>query len=151
MTIRDRVVAEAREWLRTPYRHLAAVKGAGCDCVGLLAGVYGAAGLVMNFEMPFYAPQWHLHQKGRQLLLDELAKYAEEVTDPRPADVAVFWFGHAYSHTAIVIDWPVCLHASLASQVVELIDAQRDLHLKRCQRKYFRPKAILEADLIVHQ
>ncbi|WP_375449539.1 NlpC/P60 family protein [uncultured Devosia sp.] len=37
---RDRVVAAARQWLGTPYRHQAATPGAGCDCLGLLRGVW---------------------------------------------------------------------------------------------------------------
>jgi NlpC/P60 family putative phage cell wall peptidase len=36
------VVAAAREWLGTPYRHQAATLGAGCDCLGLLRGVWRA-------------------------------------------------------------------------------------------------------------
>lgn len=36
----DAVVSAAREWLGTPYRHQAATLGAGCDCLGLLRGVW---------------------------------------------------------------------------------------------------------------
>lgn len=36
------VVAAAREWLGTPYRHRASTLGAGCDCLGLLRGVWRA-------------------------------------------------------------------------------------------------------------
>lgn len=36
----DLVVAAAREWLGTPYRHRASTPGAGCDCLGLLRGVW---------------------------------------------------------------------------------------------------------------
>ncbi|HTM78012.1 MAG TPA: NlpC/P60 family protein [Devosia sp.] len=36
----DLVVAAARVWLGTPYRHQAATLGAGCDCLGLLRGVW---------------------------------------------------------------------------------------------------------------
>lgn len=42
---------EAARWIGTPYRHQAAKRGVGADCIGLIAGVwagvYGAA--------PFYA------------------------------------------------------------------------------------------------
>lgn len=34
------MVAAARLWLGTPYRHQAATLGAGCDCLGLLRGVW---------------------------------------------------------------------------------------------------------------
>lgn len=38
----DAVVSAARAWLGTPYRHQAATLGAGCDCLGLLRGVWRA-------------------------------------------------------------------------------------------------------------
>lgn len=36
------IVAAARQWLGTPYRHRASTLGAGCDCLGLLRGVWRA-------------------------------------------------------------------------------------------------------------
>jgi NlpC/P60 family putative phage cell wall peptidase len=37
-----RIVAEALEWVGTPYRHQGALKGVGCDCLGLVRGVWQA-------------------------------------------------------------------------------------------------------------
>ena len=34
------IVEEARSWLGTPYHHQAALKGVGCDCIGLLRDVF---------------------------------------------------------------------------------------------------------------
>jgi NlpC/P60 family putative phage cell wall peptidase len=43
MTItRTTIVAEARSWIGTPYRHQASLKGVGCDCLGLVRGVWRA-------------------------------------------------------------------------------------------------------------
>lgn len=36
----ERIVAVARSWLGTPYRHQACAKGAGADCLGLIRGVW---------------------------------------------------------------------------------------------------------------
>ncbi|AKR54742.1 hypothetical protein XM25_02775 [Devosia sp. H5989] len=36
----DRIVLEARRWVGTPYRHQASTLGAGCDCLGLVRGVW---------------------------------------------------------------------------------------------------------------
>ena len=36
----ERVVTAARAFLGTPYRHRASMPGAGCDCLGLLRGVW---------------------------------------------------------------------------------------------------------------
>ena len=35
-----RIVAAARGWIGTPYRHQAACRGAGCDCLGLVRGLW---------------------------------------------------------------------------------------------------------------
>jgi NlpC/P60 family putative phage cell wall peptidase len=42
MTIRQTIIAEARAWIGTPYHHQAARKGVGCDCLGLVRGVWRA-------------------------------------------------------------------------------------------------------------
>lgn len=39
---REEIVAEARRWIGTPYRHQASLCGVGCDCLGLLRGVWRA-------------------------------------------------------------------------------------------------------------
>ena len=41
MTVRNAaIVSEARAWIATPYVHQQATKGAGCDCLGLVRGVW---------------------------------------------------------------------------------------------------------------
>jgi NlpC/P60 family putative phage cell wall peptidase len=42
---RDEIVAEAREWIGTPYLHLQREKGRFADCVGLVIGVARRFGL----------------------------------------------------------------------------------------------------------
>lgn len=37
---RAAIVAAARGWIGTPYRHQASLKGAGADCLGLVRGVW---------------------------------------------------------------------------------------------------------------
>jgi NlpC/P60 family putative phage cell wall peptidase len=39
---RIRIGAEARAWIGTPDRHQASLKGMGCDCLGLVRGVWRA-------------------------------------------------------------------------------------------------------------
>jgi len=36
----ERIVAAARLWVGTPYRHRASTLGAGCDCLGLARGIW---------------------------------------------------------------------------------------------------------------
>ena len=37
---RAQIVAAARAWIGTPYRHQASLRGVGCDCLGLVRGVW---------------------------------------------------------------------------------------------------------------
>ncbi|MET3926176.1 NlpC/P60 family protein [Devosia sp. 2618] len=50
----DAVIAAAREFLGTPYRHQASLVGAGCDCLGLLRGVWRALYGAEPVAMPPY-------------------------------------------------------------------------------------------------
>lgn len=45
MTTRAEIVAEAREWIGTPWKHQQYMKGVGCDCIGMVKGVALALGL----------------------------------------------------------------------------------------------------------
>ena len=65
---RARVLAIAQDWIDTPYQHQASARGAGCDCLGLIRGIwreiYGAEPL----SVPAYTPDW-AEQKGEETLL----------------------------------------------------------------------------------
>jgi cell wall-associated NlpC family hydrolase len=108
---RAAVVEEAREWLRTPYHHMGRVKGAGVDCATLLAEVFARAGAVPRFGIPFYPPDWHLHRDAERYLGFVLEHAREIESDPLPADMALWRFGRCFSHGAIVVDWPLVIHA----------------------------------------
>lgn len=54
----ERAVAVARGWIGTPYRHQAAVQGAGADCLGLLRGVWRAVYGAEPEEVPPYTEDW---------------------------------------------------------------------------------------------
>jgi NlpC/P60 family putative phage cell wall peptidase len=114
---RRRVVDEAQSWIGTPFHHAARVKGAGVDCLMLLAEVYERAGVMRHIEPPFYVPDWHLHQNAERYL-EGLLAYAREVTEPQLGDVALFRFGRTFSHGAIVVEWPRLIHAYWAIGVV---------------------------------
>ena len=55
---RGRVVAAARGWLGTPYRHQASVKGEGADCLGLVRGVWREVVGDEPEAPPPYRPDW---------------------------------------------------------------------------------------------
>lgn len=53
-----RIVAAARAWIGTPYLHQASLKGVGCDCLGLLRGVWREVIGAEPEPLPAYAPDW---------------------------------------------------------------------------------------------
>jgi NlpC/P60 family putative phage cell wall peptidase len=108
---RAAIVTEACEWIGTPFHHGARIKGAGVDCLMLLAEVYERAGVTHHIEPPFYVPDWHLHRDAERYL-EGLLHYARPIEEPPlPGDVALFRFGRTFSHGAIVTGWPRLIHA----------------------------------------
>jgi len=108
---RQEVVAVARTWLGTPYHAMGRVKGVGVDCLTLLAEVYTEAGIIPRVDIPYYPQDWHLHRSNERYL-EGLSRYACEIeTAPLPGDIALWKFGRCMSHGAIVVEWPVIIHA----------------------------------------
>lgn len=109
---RAAVVAEALSWIGTPFHHGAAVKGAGVDCAQLLIESFAVVGVGRPVLEP-YAPDWFLHERGDDLerFVRWVERYAAPVTVPAPADVALFRYGLAVSHAAIVVGEHVVVHS----------------------------------------
>jgi NlpC/P60 family putative phage cell wall peptidase len=51
-------VRAARSWIGTPYMHQASVKGVGCDCLGLLRGVWRDVLGAEPEVVPAYTADW---------------------------------------------------------------------------------------------
>jgi NlpC/P60 family putative phage cell wall peptidase len=58
MTTREQIVAVARDWLGTPYHHQASVKGVGCDCLGLIRGLWRELQGPEPEALPAYTRDW---------------------------------------------------------------------------------------------
>lgn len=122
---RARVTALAREWIGTPYRHGARLKGIGCDCT-FVACVYEAAGLVPHLDIAPYTPQAHLHREG-SLYLDLVLRHGRRTDAPLPGDMALYRYGRAFSHGAIVVEpgWPAVVHGDMGARcVIEAVGDQ---------------------------
>lgn len=116
--LRQRVVDEVITWLGTPFHHEARVKGAGVDCLMLLAEVYERAGVVEHVDPPHYPPDWNWHHDIERYL-EGLLRYAREIEGPPGAgDVALFKVARTFSHGAIVVEWPRVIHAHWINGVV---------------------------------
>jgi len=64
--LRVSVVREAESWIGTPFHHAARIKGAGVDCLMLLAEIHERAGIIPHIDPPFYVPDWHLHRDAER-------------------------------------------------------------------------------------
>jgi cell wall-associated NlpC family hydrolase len=116
---RAAIVAEAKSWLGTPYHHYGKLKGIGADCSQMPIKVYAAAGVFEDFDTGPYPTDWHLH-RAEERYLGFVRRRAREITlrEVKPGDFAVFKIGRCFAHGAIVIDWPLVIHAYIRRGVV---------------------------------
>jgi NlpC/P60 family putative phage cell wall peptidase len=120
---RTQIVAEARSWIGTPYRHQASLKGVGCDCLGLVRGVWRAFHAREPEPMPAYAPDW-AEATGRESLAEAAARHLTPI-DPAsfmPGDLLLFRWraGLPAKHAAIVTAPDKMVHAHDGAAVAEV-------------------------------
>lgn len=117
----QRIMAEARSWIGTPYRHQGSAKGIGCDCLGLVRGVwreiYGA-----EVEVPpAYSSDW-AETTGEETLLNAASRHlqARPIGEVRPSDVLIFrWRPYLPAkHCGIATDPGRMVHAYQAAGAV---------------------------------
>jgi cell wall-associated NlpC family hydrolase len=136
---RLQVLQEALSWLGTPYHHAARVKGAGVDCGQFPSAVFTSQGVVKPFRIPVYPPDWCKHRDDERYLNIVLSMGHEIPGPPLPGDMAVWRWGRAYSHGAIVLEWPrIIIHAYVGLGVT-LADAAADQNLAGRPVRFFSP------------
>ncbi|MCF2903547.1 NlpC/P60 family protein [Octadecabacter sp. CECT 8868] len=89
------LVSAARDWIGTPYVHQAARRGAGCDCLGLLRGVWAEVSGTPVLAVPPYTPDWSEPQ-GDEVLWRGAVKHLRRKakTDAAAGDVLLFRMRH---------------------------------------------------------
>lgn len=121
--MKERIIAEAETWLRTPFHHEARVKGAGVDCGMFIWEVFKAVGLPTPESVPHYSRDFMLH-RDQEWYVRIILQFCDELQgEPEPGDIALFLHGRLYSHGAIVVSWPRIIHASAADKCVAWGDA----------------------------
>jgi NlpC/P60 family putative phage cell wall peptidase len=123
MPTRADIVAEARAWLGTPYRHQASLKGVGCDCLGLVRGVWrGVIGQEPE-RAPPYVPGW-AEASGEETLAAAGFRHLVPVRceAAMPGDVLLFrWRAHLPAkHAAILTAATTMVHAHDGAAVAEV-------------------------------
>lgn len=117
------VVAAARQWLGTPYHHQASLRGVGCDCLGLVRGVWRDLLGPEPEAPPPYSRHW-AGSRGEEALALAAARHLLPVPPvaARPGDVLLFrWRSHAPAgHCAILVAPDAMIHAHDGAAVCEV-------------------------------
>jgi NlpC/P60 family putative phage cell wall peptidase len=119
----EKIVAAARGWIGTPYRHRASCKGAGCDCLGFLRGVWRE---VIGDEPelpPPYSADWAEANKT-EALAEAARRHLREIAldEIAPGDVLLFrWRAHLPAkHCAFLVAPDRMVHAHDGAAVAEV-------------------------------
>lgn len=120
---RAAIVAAARRWIETPYLHQASLLHVGCDCLGLVRGVWREIVGEEPEIAPPYSATWAATLDGERLL-DGLARHFQPISlnDHLPGDVLAFRLrGHLpATHLAIATTPTRMIHAQSGACVAEV-------------------------------
>ncbi len=120
-SVASAVVSEALSWVGTPYRHQGSRKGVGCDCLGLLLGVWRALYGAEPERPGPYAPDW-AEAGGEDRFLDAARRHcqAKPLAELRAGDLVLFrWRPHLPAkHAGIMVGPERFVHAYQGSAVV---------------------------------
>lgn len=121
----DRIVALAEDWIGTPYRHQGATKGVGCDCIGLIRGIWRELYGEEPETVPAYAPDW-AERSGEDRLMDAARRLFGEVVpmgEAKPGDLLLFrWRPDcAAKHVGILVGPQHFIHAYEQSAVTRSV------------------------------
>ncbi|MEO1100578.1 MAG: peptidase P60 [Pseudomonadota bacterium] len=119
---RSDIVAAARRWIGTPYRHQASMRGVGADCLGLLRGVWREQCGDEPETAPPYSPDW-AEILGEETLLMAARRHLVErdIGGAEAGDVLLFRMGAGCpaKHCAIRSPSDRIIHAYWGRSVVE--------------------------------
>ena len=134
---REDIVKIAREWIGTPWVHQASVKGVGCDCVGMVRGIYTeltgktVAG-AMDYTRSFYL------FSGEERLKNEIGKYFMEVPmeEATSGDVLLISILNLPSHHIGILADDTFIHSW--EDIGKVVEIPYDAAWKRLTKAVFR-------------
>jgi NlpC/P60 family putative phage cell wall peptidase len=118
-----RVIEAARGWIGTPYVHQASTPGHGCDCLGLVRGVWRTFHGSEPQPMPGYTRDFGEAAGDENILrLARERLVAVEPANMQPGDLLVFRWRHGAvaKHMGFLAAGPSLIHAWERGGVVEV-------------------------------
>ena len=112
--LQRRVIAEARSWIGTPYRHQASLKSVGCDCLGLVRGLWRALYGSEPEALKPYSADWAEAGGTDALLVAARRHFIEKpMLEMSAGDLILFRWkpSHAAKHLGILVSEQAFIHA----------------------------------------
>lgn len=120
--MREQILTEARSWIGTPYCHQASRKNAGCDCLGLVRGVWREIYGQEPLSLPPYTSNW-AEECGEETLLNAAIQCLVPIPneDAKPGDIILFRMrpNAPCKHMAILSGPTTMIHAYWGRAVTE--------------------------------
>ena len=153
---REAVITEALTWQRTPFVYGQCVKGVAADCGRFIASCLNNSGAqkIDVASLPQLSPQWFLHRADGSFI-DLIKRFAGEYrlspealyemwggptkALPEPADIVVAKCGRDWAHSALVIEWPKVICASMGRSVAVWQDIYRSPQFGHRELRFFDP------------
>jgi len=111
---RQAVIDEAISWVGTPYQHQCSTKNVGCDCLGLVRGIWRKLYGAEPVKLPPYTPDW-AETGGHETLRDASNHYLDliQMQAVMPGDVLLFRMqaNVPAKHMAVLVEPDLIVHA----------------------------------------
>ncbi len=87
----ERILTEARRWIGTPYVHQMSARQSGCDCLGLVRGIWRELVGAEPEALPAYSADWGEPQ-GEEVLWEAAGRHLRErpIGLAEPGDLLLF-------------------------------------------------------------
>ena len=110
--IRADIVAAAQRWLGTPYHHQGSRLGVGCDCFGLVRGLWRELVGPEPEDVPAYTPDW-AEARGEEAMLGAASRHFVGPAPLRPGAIVLFRWraGMPAKHAGVMLSAETFAHA----------------------------------------